>query len=82
MSDPEIKTNYWHVYRRLLLFARPFWPLLGLAAVGMVIEAGAASYFATLMKPMIDETFVARNPSVRWLLPLTILGLFVMRGIS
>ena len=82
MNEPEKKVNYWHVYRRLLMFARPFWPLLGLAAVGMLIEAGAASYFASLMKPMIDETFVARNSSVRWVLPLTILGLFVMRGIA
>ncbi|KFN42904.1 lipid A export permease/ATP-binding protein MsbA [Arenimonas oryziterrae] len=82
MNDKPAATNYWHVYRRLLLFARPFWPWLGLAALGMLVEAGAAGYFATLMKPMIDETFVARNPSVRWGLPLTILALFVMRGIA
>ena len=62
MNDIAPKTNYWHVYRRLLLFARPFWPLLGLAAVGMVIEASAAGYFTSLMEPMIDETFVAREP--------------------
>jgi len=82
MKDNAQKTNYWHIYRRLLLFARPFWPLLGLAGIGMVIEATSAGYFTSLMKPMIDETFVARNAEVRWVLPLTILGLFLVRGIA
>lgn len=82
MIDKPGKTNYWQVYRRLLFLAKPFWPLLGIAAIGMTIEAAAAGYFTQLMKPMVDETFVARNSTVRWVLPLTILGLFAVRGVA
>jgi len=34
------------------------------------------------MEPMVNETFVARNPDVRWTLPLAILGLFILRGMA
>jgi len=73
---------FWPTYRRLLGRAAPYWPLLLAAAIGMVVEAGAAGYFTSLMKPMVDETFVARNPDVRFSLPLTILGLFLLRGFA
>ena len=52
------------------------------AALGMIVEAGAAAQFVRLMKPMVDQTFVAHNPAVRWSLPLAIVGLFVMRGLA
>jgi subfamily B ATP-binding cassette protein MsbA len=72
----------WQTYRRLLAYAWPYrWFMLA-AALGMLVEAGAAGYFTALMKPMVDETFVARNPDVRWSLPLTIIGLFFLRGIA
>ena len=72
----------WRTYRRLLSYARPYSPYMMAAALGMIVEAGAAGLFARLMEPMVNQTFVARNPDVRWTLPLAILGLFVMRGIA
>jgi subfamily B ATP-binding cassette protein MsbA len=72
----------WRTYRRLLGYAWPYrWFLLA-AAIGMVIEAASAGLFTRLMEPMVNETFVARNPAVRWTLPLALLGLFVLRGIA
>ena len=78
----EAVPSPWHTYRRLLGYARPYRGFLMAAAVGMVIEAAAAGAFTSLMHPMVDQTFVARDPSVRWSLPLAILGLFVMRGFA
>jgi subfamily B ATP-binding cassette protein MsbA len=72
----------WPLYRRLLGYAMRYWPLLAFALLGMLVEAGAAGAFSAMMKPMVDETFVARNPDVRWSLPLAIVGLFVLRGIA
>ena len=72
----------WRTYRRLLAYAWPYRLFLGAAAIGMVLEAAAAGLFASLMEPMVDQTFVARNPDVRWTLPLAILGLFLMRGLA
>ncbi len=53
---------------------------MAFASIGIVIEAMSAGAFTMLMKPMIDQTFVAKNPEVRWVLPLSIVGLVLLRG--
>jgi subfamily B ATP-binding cassette protein MsbA len=69
-------------YRRLLGYAsRHGWVAL-VAITGMLVEAGAAGAFTAMMRPMIDGTFVDRDPSVMAWLPGAIVGLFVLRGIA
>lgn len=72
----------WPIYRRLLGFAGPYRSLLLLALGGMLIEAAAGSAFMKLMEPVVDETFISKNAQLSMLLPLTIVGLFVVRGIA
>ncbi|MFT4248488.1 MAG: lipid A export permease/ATP-binding protein MsbA [Pseudomonas sp.] len=81
-SDVPVQASPWRTYRRLLSHARPYRWLLLLAAVGALLEAGAGSLFLALMKPITDETFIARNREVAMWLPLQIVGLFVLRGIA
>ena len=76
------ESHAWLTYRRLLGYARPYWPLLLAAGFGMLIEAGAAGAFATLMKPMVNQTFIARSRNLGLLLPLAIIGIFVLRGLA
>jgi len=76
------ETSAWVVYRRLLGRARRYSFFLGAAGVGMLFEAAAASAFTWMMEPMINGTFVERDPEVRWTLPLIIIGLFVLRGMA
>ena len=66
------EASAWAIYRRLLGRARKYWPFLVAAFIGMLFEAGAAGAFTALMEPMVNETFVARNPDVRWTLPAAI----------
>ena len=79
MSD---STTPWQIYRRLLGFARPYRPLLWLGLLGMVFEAAAGGGFTLLMRPIVNETFVTRNEGLSVLLPLAIVGLFLVRGIA
>ncbi len=72
----------WDTYRRLLGFTGPYRGLLGVALIGMVIEAAAGGGFSLLMKPVVDETFITKNAQLSLLLPLAIVGLFVVRGIA
>jgi len=72
----------WQVYRRLMTFARPYRGLLLLAGLGMLIEAAAGGAFSKLMEPVVNETFIDRDRAKSLLLPLAIVGLFVIRGIA
>ncbi len=72
----------WQTYRRLLGYARPYWPLLAMAGLGMLIEASAAGAFTAMMKPVVNETFIAKNREFSALLPLAIIVLFLLRGLA
>ena len=76
------EASAWAVYGRLLGRARRYWPYLAAAAVGMLLEAASAGAFTLLMKPMVNDTFVAPDPTLRWVLPLAIVALFVVRGMA
>ncbi|TXH69432.1 MAG: lipid A export permease/ATP-binding protein MsbA, partial [Lysobacteraceae bacterium] len=81
-SEGAARAPAWPIYRRLLGFAQPYRPLLLLALFGMLIEATAGSAFMKLMEPVVNETFITRNSELSLILPLTIVGLFVIRGIA
>ncbi|MEM6639791.1 MAG: lipid A export permease/ATP-binding protein MsbA [Pseudomonadota bacterium] len=70
------------IYRRLLGYSAPYWPVFVLAALAMVMQAAAVTGFALLVEQLIDDTFVKRDPAViRWI-PFMVLGLFLMRGVG
>ncbi|HHQ40858.1 MAG TPA: lipid A export permease/ATP-binding protein MsbA [Chromatiales bacterium] len=55
------------VYRRLLRYAAPYAAAFAAALAGMAGDAAASGAFAALMKPLLDGTFVARDPdTMRW----------------
>ncbi len=81
MTEP-VHASAWVVYRRLLGRARRYWPLLVAASIGMLFEALAAAGFTALMQPMIDGTFVERDPDVRWWVPVAVIVLFAVRGVA
>jgi ATP-binding cassette, subfamily B, bacterial MsbA len=79
---PIKESSAWPVYKRLLSYTHKHRLYLIVATIGMVIEALSAGAFTMLMKPIVDVTFVAKNPDVNWLLPSAILGLFILRGMA
>ncbi|GAB2513919.1 lipid A export permease/ATP-binding protein MsbA [Pseudoxanthomonas sangjuensis] len=81
-DDATAKATSWQIYRRLLGFAKNYRGLLALAGLGMLFEAGAGAAFSKLMEPVVNETFINRNEQLSLLLPLAIVGLFVVRGIA
>lgn len=69
-------------YRRLLRYTWRYKWALALAVLGMVGMAGTATAFIALVKPLVDGGFVARDPEIVRLIPIYIIGLFVVRGVS
>ena len=76
------QTPVWPIYRRLLGYTRAYSTFLGLALVAMVVEAAAGYCFTRLMDPMLNRGFVNPEPRMAVLLPLAILGLFLMRSLA
>ncbi|MGQ0619629.1 MAG: lipid A export permease/ATP-binding protein MsbA [Panacagrimonas sp.] len=70
------------VYKRLLRFTAPHWRVFILATLGMAAAAATEVGFMSLMKPLLDGSFVKRDPEIIRLMPWAIVGLFILRGAS
>lgn len=79
---PPATTRGWDTYRRLLSYAQPHWKLFLLSSLAMALYAATDTGFAALMKPMLDDSFVARDPAAIRAIPLLLIGLFLVRGIT
>jgi ATP-binding cassette, subfamily B, bacterial MsbA len=69
------------LYRRLLRYAHRYWWAFGLAVLGMVITAGGDLVLAYLVIPIV-RSFDKPNPSAMQMLPLTVIGVFALRGLG
>jgi subfamily B ATP-binding cassette protein MsbA len=81
MANSEIKSTR-QIYARLLRYSLPHWKAFAASMVAMLVFAATNTGFAALMKPMIDGSFVAKDPTVIRLVPIMIIGLFTARGIA
>ena len=70
------------LYKRLLSYAKPYWRAFIAVILTMVIYAATEAGVAMIMKPLMDEGFVGRDMDVIKLLPLAIIGLFIVRGLA
>lgn len=70
------------IYRRLLRQTLPYWKVFAVSVMAMVLYAATETGFAALMKPLIDGGFVNKDPEAIRLLPLMILGLFLVGGLA
>ena len=53
-----------------------------LAVVFMALMAGATALSAWLMKPVVNEIFIARDRDMLWLIGAAVMGTFVIKGVA
>ena len=82
MATSAREPTPFEIYRRLLSYARPHWPMFALGVVGMALFASVDSGFAYLVKKFLDGAFVEHNPEMLVFVPAGILVLFAARGIG
>ena len=70
------------VYRRLFKYTLEHWGMFLLAILGMIVYAITETGFAALIKPLLDRSFVERDPEYIKLMPLAILAIFFVRGMA
>lgn len=71
----------WQVYKRLLRYLRPLWLMFLLGVLGNVGFSLTDASLIGLIKPLLDEGFIARNKDVFRLLPFVVIGFAVLRGL-
>jgi subfamily B ATP-binding cassette protein MsbA len=70
------------IYKRLASYALEYRLLLLFAFLGLLINAATQPLFAAYLKPLLDGTFMDKDPQIiRWA-PFALLFIFFLRGIS
>ena len=70
------------LYFRLLKYVIPYRKAFVFSLLGTVAFAATEPAMPALLKPLLDETFVAKNPDSLTRLPLLLMLLFIVRGIA
>jgi subfamily B ATP-binding cassette protein MsbA len=70
------------LYLNLLGYVRPHWRMFALSVLCMVLTAASEPVLPALMKPMLDGSFVAKDAVIIHWIPLALVALFVVRGIT
>ena len=68
------------LYLRLLKYVVPYWKVFAASLLGTVAFAATEPAMPALLKPLLDETFVSKNPEGLVRLPLLLMLLFIVRG--
>ena len=74
-------TGY-QLYARLLGYVRPYWRTFAASILGMVIVAATEPMLPALMKPLLDGSFVERDEAMIRMVPIALVGVFLIRGLA
>lgn len=69
-------------FRRALAMFRPYKTRLALAFLGMILTASTEPMFPAVMRVLLDRGFVGKPTLQLWMVPVAVVGIFVLRGIS
>ncbi len=75
-SRPPART----LYGRLIAYVRPHLRLFIAALTGTLVMGASEPLLAYMLKPLLDGSFVDKNPVFITWMPLALAGLFVVRG--
>ena len=70
------------LYKRLLSYIKPYWKVVLLTLVTLIITASMEPLMPALLKPLVDDSLIAKNPDAILHIPLLIMLVFVIKGIT
>lgn len=68
--------------KRLAALHRPYKKRLALAFISMIITAATEPVVPYMFKILLDKGFTGKPAFSLWLVPLTVIGIFAIRGVS
>ena len=79
-QDKDLST--WQTFRRLWPMIAPHKGGLFVAAVALVLNAAGDTLMLSLLKPLLDDGFGKADKSVLIWMPLVVMGLMLIRGVT
>ena len=70
------------LYFRLLGYVKPYWRVFAISILGITVVAATEPLVPALMKPMLDGTFVQKDPYLMRMVPIAIILIFLVRGLA
>ena len=70
------------ILKRTLRYFKPYWKLLVISALCSSVVGGMDGAFAYLVEPVLKKIFAGKDTGIFLLVPLGIIALFVIRGIT
>lgn len=70
------------LYFRLLGYVKPYWRVFAISILGITVVAATEPLVPALMKPMLDGTFVQKDPYLMRMVPVAIILIFLVRGLA
>jgi subfamily B ATP-binding cassette protein MsbA len=80
--DLKMPPGALQTYKRLLGYLKPHKGMFALGVLGMTIFAATDAGWAAFVKFFLDGTFVDKDPRMVWLVPVALVGLFLLRGVG
>ncbi|CNK08718.1 lipid transporter ATP-binding/permease [Yersinia mollaretii] len=80
MNDKDLST--WQTFRRLWPTITPYKTGLVVAAIALILNAASDTFMLSLLKPLLDDGFGHADSSILKWMPLAVIGLMVVRGIT
>jgi len=68
------------LYTRLLAYLRPYRGRMAVAMVCMVVLGACTAAMAWALKPALDEALSGKNRELIYLIPLFVIGLYIIKG--
>ena len=79
MANSEMSSK--ELYLRLLGYILPYWRVFAISVLSTIAVAATEPALPALLKPLLDGSFVSRDQTLIKLIPLLLIGLFLLRGI-
>ncbi len=73
-------TPKYSLLRRLAPYLKPYWPILAVGTLLALVVSSAEGLIAWLVKPAMDDIFLKRDLVMLKLLPLALLGAYLLKG--
>ncbi|MHB9118108.1 MAG: lipid A export permease/ATP-binding protein MsbA [Burkholderiales bacterium] len=78
---PHREMNSRELYLRLLQYVLPYWRVFAVSVLSTIAVAATEPALPALLKPMLDGSFVKRDQALIQLIPLLLVGVFLLRGV-